>query len=218
MKVIFGFVIFVGMIEAFNLKPSRISSYQTNQLLRTINTCFKILTPIAIVSSLPPISVNAQAVQGSIKPSSLAETKESILVLQSCIESVKQMESDASAGDYQAVADKLSAKNFKALENAATVMVRSDALTSDEKTTLGTIRRYGIVADALIMLGGLAGELKSGGMKITYGGDSPIQKSIEDDETEEASSLNVAEVKRYIKLSKDSLQDIYNVVKPILNK
>ena len=221
MKIVYAIIIFVGIIEAFNVntKPSKISSYQTNQLLRTINTCFKILTPIAIVSSLTPMPVNAQAVQGSIKPSSLAETKESILVLQSCIESVKQMETDATAGDYQAVADKLSAKNFKALENAATVMVRSDALTSDEKTTLGTIRRYGIVADALIMLGGLAGELKSGGIKVTYGGESPIQKGIEDDEAEEeTTTLNVAEVKRYIKLSKDSLQDIFNVVKPILTK
>ena len=221
MKIVYAIIIFIGIIEAFNVntKPSKISSYQTNQLLRTINTCFKILTPIAIVSSLNPISVNAQAVQGSIKPSTLAETKESILVLQSCIESVKQMETDATAGDYQAVADKLSAKNFKALENAATVMVRSDALTSDEKTTLGTIRRYGIVADALIMLGGLAGELKSGGIKVTYGGESPIQKGIEDDEAEEeTTTLNVAEVKRYIKLSKDSLQDIFNVVKPILTK
>lgn len=219
MKVIAGLIIFVGMVvfvEGF--KPSKISSHQTNKLLRNINTYFKILTPVALVSLLPHIPVKAQAVQGSIKPSSLAETKESIILLQSCIESVKQMEADASAGDFQAVGDKLSAKNFKGLENAATIMVRSDALTADEKTTLGTIRRYGIVADALIMLGGLAGELKSGGIKINYGGDSPIQTSIEDEEAEEETSLNVAEVKRYIKLSKDSLQDIYNVVKPILNK
>ena len=35
---------------------------------------------------------------------------------------------------------------------------------------IGTIRRYGIVADAIIMIGGLSGELKSGGVKI--GGNS----------------------------------------------
>ena len=114
----------------------------------------------------------------------------------------------------------MTGNNFKNLENAATIMVRSEALSQEDKTTLGTIRRYGIVADALIMLGGLAGELKSGGIKTTYGG-GEINKDLDDDDetdTKDETKLNTSEVKKYLKLSKDSLQDIYNVVKPVLNK
>lgn len=47
--------------------------------------------------------------------------------------------------------------------------------------------------------------------------DSDDDDDIEN-ETDKKLTVNISEVKKYIKLSKDSLEDIYTIVKPILNK
>ncbi|CAM9871427.1 unnamed protein product, partial [Discosporangium mesarthrocarpum] len=67
------------------------------------------------------------------------------------------------------------------LEKAFVDLVVSNVLTSDDKVAVGTIRRYGLAADALIMKGGLAAALR--------------------DEDEK-------EGQRYLKLFKDSLDDV----------
>ena len=84
---------------------------------------------------------------------------------------------------------------------------------------MGTIKRYGIVADALIMLGGLTAELRSGGVK-SVGNGKPVDKlsaSIDEEEEEEEDGkdddkrVNASEVKRYLKLSKDAISDICKI-------
>lgn len=88
------------------------------------------------------------------------------------------------------------------------------------QVALGTIKRYGLVADALIMIGGLSAELKAGGIDYLPKTAS-LQESIEDDEEDEGDGekrVNGAEVRKYIGLSRGSLQDIFNIVKGVLNK
>ena len=64
------------------------------------------------------------------------------------------------------------------------------------------------------MVGGLAGELKSGGIKV---GPPAAKNDIEEEEDEgegeeKVGKVNPNEVKKYIKLSRDSLADIYKIV------
>lgn len=70
------------------------------------------------------------------------------------------------------------------------------------------------------MIGGLSGELKSGGIKMPES--AGLQQSIEDteeeEEEEEDKKVNEKEVRKYIKLSRDALNDINKIVTPILNK
>ncbi|CAM9868868.1 unnamed protein product, partial [Choristocarpus tenellus] len=70
------------------------------------------------------------------------------------------------------------------LEKAFVDLVTSNVLTSDDKVTVGTIRRYGLAADALIMMGGLMGALR-------------------DEDRKEGT--------RYLKLLKDSLDDVISI-------
>jgi hypothetical protein len=165
----------------------------------------------------------AFAVSGSIKSSTLAESKEAVGVVKKCIDSLVDMERAVAAGDYNEMGRLLSGKEFLEFEKAATVLVRSDALNADEKVSLGTIKRYGLVADAIIMLGGLGGELKQGGIQVAGGG-NPNAANIEEDEEEDDGSpenrpsVNGPEVRKYLKLSKDALLEIYKVVVPILKR
>jgi hypothetical protein len=68
-------------------------------------------------------------------------------------------------------------------DKAAGVLVRSENLSPDEKVALGTIKRYGVVADAIIMVGGLGAALKAGGITVAGGGGT-LQEGIEDSEGE----------------------------------
>ena len=174
----------------------------------------------AIVVALP---TSAIAVQGSIKSSTLAETKNAVEQVKTCLDGLRTMEEAAAKQDWQVIGDLLSTKPYMKFEDAATILVRSDAVSAEDKQSLGTIKRYGLVADAIIMLGGLGAELKAAGVKVAGvefqgipdGGDE------EDDEDEEEAKkprVNGGEVRRFIKLSKDALGDIYRIVAPILNK
>eukprot|EP00903_Cladosiphon_okamuranus_P007855 g7596.t1 len=48
------------------------------------------------------------------------------------------------------------------LEQSLVDLVKSNALPADDKITVGTIRRYGLAADALIALGGLSAAVRDG--------------------------------------------------------
>lgn len=86
---------------------------------------------------------------------------------------------------------------------------------------LGTIKRYGVVADAIIMIGGIGAELKAGGLQVAG---TASANSIEDegsDEEEEENApkrVNAGEVKRYAKLAAGSLEDILRIGNPVLKK
>jgi hypothetical protein len=175
----------------------------------------------ALVSTRPFIGA-ARAAAGGLKTSSLQESKAAVQTVKKCLDGVNSMEALASKGDYEGIAKIASGAEFQDFEKAATVLVRSEALSADEKVALGTIKRYGLVADAIIMIGGLGGELKAGGIKMAAA--ATLQKGIEEDEgdeeeeTEQKLRVNGPEVRRFIKLSKDALSDVYKIVAPISNK
>lgn len=127
----------------------------------------------------------------------------------------------AKKGEFKKVGEVFGGKEFADFEQIATVLVRSEALSQEDKVALGTIKRYGIVADAIIMLGGAKAELRSGGVPIA--GEGSGGSVAEDEDEEEADgdnkvAVNEKELLRYLKLSKDSLADIYKIIEPVMNK
>ena len=115
---------------------------------------------------------------------------------------MNEMETLSRESNFDAIGKIVANPDFLNFENAATLLVRSDLLTSDEKVSfiilcrqlfdyqlcrdlfqvaLGTIKRYGLVADALIMLGGLSAELKAGGIDYMPK-TAALQASIEDED------------------------------------
>ena len=103
-------VVFIVLAVVNGSQLSKISSFQKLQINKIINSCSKAILPIAVASY--PFSKAQAAVQGTIKPSTLSETKDAIHVLESCIDSVKLMESAVLKDDYQAIGDQLSGNSY----------------------------------------------------------------------------------------------------------
>jgi hypothetical protein len=114
-------------------------------------------------------------------------------------------------GDWQAVGEGLQRKEFKNFENSATVLVRCEKLSAEDKTTLGTIRRFGIIADFLITLGGLEGELKTGGILA-----SDEDAGIVDEGADGEVNVNRGEALKFLRLAIGSLQDIDRISETLL--
>jgi len=175
----------------------------------------------AIVSlSLSSILVN-KAYAAETKAPSYSETKEATSIIKQALDATKQMSVLASEKKYNEISALFDTKPFLQFENACTLLTRSEQLSAEDRKALGTIKRYGVVADAIIMLGGIKGELKSGNVKVTDSGTS-LQKAIEDDEDDEDDEedkttikVNYPEIQRFIKLSYDSIADIYRIASQV---
>jgi len=163
----------------------------------------------------------ALAVSGSVQKASLEETQAAARQLLSMAKDVEQMEKLGAKGDWEGVATILSSKAFVEFDATANVLVRSDSVSAEDKVALGTIKRYGVVADAIIMMGGLGSVLRAGGVKSMAKTVSAYadQKAIIDDEADEAEEedeerrgVNEVEATKYIKLVKGSLADINRIV------
>eukprot|EP00596_Hydrurales_sp_CCMP1899_P010951 CAMPEP_0119043708 /NCGR_PEP_ID=MMETSP1177-20130426/25092_1 /TAXON_ID=2985 /ORGANISM="Ochromonas sp, Strain CCMP1899" /LENGTH=130 /DNA_ID=CAMNT_0007012407 /DNA_START=289 /DNA_END=678 /DNA_ORIENTATION=- len=130
------------------------------------------------------------------------------------------MSEAAAKSEWQVIGDLLSTKPYMKFDEMCTTLVRSDNVSAEDKQALGTIKRYGLVADAIIMLGGLGAELKGAGIKVAGVEFQGIPDEGESDEDEEeggkkaAPRVNGGEVRRFIKLSKDALGDMYRIVLP----
>ena len=162
-----------------------------------------------------------EAAQGAIKPSTLEETKSAVKDIQSILDDVNTIPTKADKKEFQEIADVLGGKKFQSFSDSCQILVRSDAVSADDKVALGTIKRYGTVADAIIMIGGIGAEIKAGGYKIADGGGGDKSQLIEDDSDDsegDAPPVNVGEVKRYVKLAAGSLQDILRIGTPVLSK
>ena len=168
----------------------------------------------SLISTLVLAPVAVQAVQGTVKATPLEETKVAIKKLKAALDGIGPMTDFAKRDEFTKVAEILARDEYSDFDNIATLIVRSDALTQDEKVALGTIKRYGLVADALIMIGGAKGELRQGGVK--FGDEATIDEDEMDDD--EPKQVDKKELLRYLKLSKDSLSDIYKIVEPILER
>ena len=177
----------------------------------------------AIISlSLSSILVNKvnKAYAAETKAPSYSETIEAINIIKQALDATKSMAVLASEKKYNEISALFDTKPFKEFENACTLLTRSEQLSAEDRKALGTIKRYGVVADAIIMLGGIKGELKSGNVKVNDSGTS-LQKAIEDDEDEDDDEdkttikVNYPEIQRFIKLSYDSIADIYRIASQV---
>eukprot|EP00629_Pelagomonadales_sp_RCC1024_P016189 CAMPEP_0119267056 /NCGR_PEP_ID=MMETSP1329-20130426/5338_1 /TAXON_ID=114041 /ORGANISM="Genus nov. species nov., Strain RCC1024" /LENGTH=160 /DNA_ID=CAMNT_0007266965 /DNA_START=44 /DNA_END=523 /DNA_ORIENTATION=+ len=65
-------------------------------------------------------------------------------------------------GAFEDAAAALGADAIKAFEENATIVVQAPTLSAEDKKAIGTIRRYGVAADVIIMIGGLAEALDNG--------------------------------------------------------
>ena len=124
----------------------------------------------------------------------------------------------ADKSDWEAMGKLLSDPLFVQFDKTAGVLVRSDELTADDKVALGTIKRYGITADVIIMIGGLGGVLRAGRVKSMSAatGGYADQKAILDDNEEEdegEGEVNAEEARKYAKLVKGSVNDVLRIVK-----
>ena len=212
LRILFLFLVVVfacGWLQ----RPTSIRNLAKLEKTRKISRIATLVTASTLLRA-PKV----HAVQGKVGASSLEETKVAVKTIQAARDGTNDMDKLAAAKDYAGIAKLLNEKQFQELEPAFTTLVRSDAISSEDKVSLGTIKRYGTVADALIMLGGLSSELRAGGFEVA--GEKPkLEQAIEDDEEpDENKSLDPAEVKKYIKLSRDSLNDICRIGLPVLNK
>lgn len=195
---------------AMKHQVSSLRDHEVNRLNRYTSIISKTLGIVAIASQLKsPV----YAAQGIIKPPTDAEIKVAVTGMKAAFDGIVQAEGIAKQKDWQKLGDLLSTKPFQEFSNNANVFVRSEALTPDEKKTLGTIKRYGTVADAIIMIGGLINELKIGGISVVEG--SKFQESIVDEEYDADSDVpkevNEEEVVKYIKLAKGSINDVMSI-------
>lgn len=207
-------------VFGFELRPHSTPRSQRSASIEPMKKIKGVIGGFLSGTMLGVSSARRRAV-AAVKASTLEESKEAARLVKKCIEGIDLMEKAAASGDYAEVARIMGSPEYRNFESAATILVRSDELTADEKVSLGTIKRYGVVADALIMLGGLGGELKSGGFKIA-GDSGPAgieeEEDDEDDEEGEKPKVNGAEVRKYLKLSKDALSDIDKITGKILQR
>ena len=75
----------------------------------------------------------------------------------------------------------------------------------------------GLIADAIIMLGGVLTELRSGGIEVAGGGG--IGDAIVEEEEEGASpTVNGGEVRRFLRLAKGSLEEIDRIASTLFEE
>jgi len=167
------------------------------------------------------ISSKVTASQGSVQPATDEDAKAAVKQILMARDGTIDMEKLLVTGDFAKIALMLSSKTYTDLSKSYDILVRSNLISKEDKVSLGTIKRYGIVADALIMQGGLAAELRAGGFEVAGGAENNQDSIIveeADDEEVNSKKIEATEVKKYIKLFKDSLQDICRIAEPILSK
>lgn len=115
----------------------------------------------------------------------------------------------------------LGSKEFVGLEPTFLTLVRSADLTAEDKVSLGTIKRFGLTADALITLGGLGSELRAGGVAVAGDSDS-VDLGQEEGEGEGGEDglgeVNGPEARRFLRLARNALEDIDAIASTLLEE
>ena len=147
-----------------------------------------------------------------VKASTAEESLKAAREIKAGLKSLAEMQVAAAKADWETVKMLLQRPEFKNFDNTATTLVRSDLLTAEDKTSLGTIRRFGLTADYIIMIGGVETELRAGGVL------PPLKGAIEDEEDEEGNekSVNRGEAVKFVKLARGSLQEIDRISSTVL--
>lgn len=159
-----------------------------------------------------------RAVSGAVQKATASETQQAARKLQKMAKQVVEMEEMGAKAEWEGVAAILSSRDFVDFDKIANVLVRSDEVSAEDKVALGTIKRYGVVADALIMMGGLGSVLRAGGVKgmsaatSAYADQAAILDDDETAEDDEVKTVDTKEAVKFIKLIKGSLADINRIV------
>jgi hypothetical protein len=98
---------------------------------------------------------------------------------------------------------KTSSPSLSSFESNALSLLSSKSLDESSKKEIGTIRRYGVGADVMIMYGGLLNELSGG----AEGGQ---EFELEDDEVRK---VDRREVEKYLLRTAESLDEIIAICK-----
>lgn len=189
-----------------------------------------LLSQAALLLSPWAVPAAARAASGAVPKSSVEEARAAAQSIVAMKNKVAEMEVLAEKGEWESVGSLIEDKIFSDFDKTASVLVRSDKITAEDKTALGTIKRYGLVADAIIMIGGLKAVLKAGGVKAVKAeaGGYADQKAIEetdgdddDDEEEEdtagkGKSVDRAEAFKFIKLVKGAIEDVNKITQALL--
>lgn len=178
-----------------------------------------------VVGASTALSGGSGVAVAAVKASGQAESRAAALNVKGCLAGVVDMQKAAGAGEWTAVADILGSDKFQTLESTFLVLVRSGGLTAEDKVALGTIKRFGLTADALITLGGLESELRAGGVPVGKkgggggGGGIGIVDEGEEEEgdgAEGAGGVNGPEARRLLRLARGALEDIDSIASTLL--
>lgn len=149
-----------------------------------------------------------------VKASSVEEAQKAAREVKASLAYLTEMQKAAANADWQTVKTLLEKKEFKNFENTATTLVRCDCLTAEDKTSLGTIRRFGLTADFIITLGGLEGELRSGGVLPPIKG--MIVEESDDEEGDGEKNVNRGEALKFARLARAAMQEIDKITSQVL--
>ena len=225
MLVLYSLLLVVAAVRAMKVmgprSPRSQVQSQVNRGIRGIRASSVIGGAFVILSGSLASPTLSLAAQGSIKVSTLDETKGAVREIQKVLTGLESVNDLVDKKDFQGIVDTLASPPFQKFDEYCQTLVRSDAVSAEDKVSLGTIKRYGTVADAIIMIGGLGAELKAGGFVIPGGSNNANDIGVdeEDDDSDlRPKSVNVPEVRRYAKLAAGSVMDILRIANPILKK
>ena len=89
------------------------------------------------------------------KKYSAADAQNAIRELKEARVALDGMDKQLAGGDLAAVAAALEMPGLANIEENLTILVQAPVLPAEDKKAIGTIRRYGVAADVIIMTGGL---------------------------------------------------------------
>mmetsp|Transcript_12578 Transcript_12578/g.39620 ORF Transcript_12578/g.39620 Transcript_12578/m.39620 type:complete len:181 (-) Transcript_12578:136-678(-) len=92
----------------------------------------------------------------AMKAYSAADAADAVRRMRLSRMALEDVRTAVAAGRFADALALVQAAPISGFENDCTVLVQSSAIDAEDKKSIGTIRRYGIGADVLIMLGGLA--------------------------------------------------------------
>ena len=100
-----------------------------------------------------------------MKASELTDAQKAFAELKEARMALDAVDKPLAGGDLEKAAAALQAPPLVAFEDNATIIVQAPVLTAEDKKAIGTIRRYGVAADVIIMTGGLSEALDNGDVR-----------------------------------------------------
>ena len=114
---------------------------------------------------MPPLIAVAPALAAAPKKYSAADASKAFAELKAARMALDAVDKPLAGGDLEKAAAALQAPPLLAFEDNATIIVQAPVLTAEDKKAIGTIRRYGVAADVIIMTGGLSEALDNGDVR-----------------------------------------------------